>query len=329
MQQIEQYQLQKKEKPNSEVDYFNVKAISNSSLGWYLKSPRYYQLKINQEIKEDDQSYFDLGSAIHCYILENNIFNDKYIISYAKPIEGLMGKFISHYAKYDNLEEAYQYSEFKYPLDRVLESFKEDKNQNYYNFIKQSQNKTIISKDDFKTIENIYNGVVVHKKASKLLISTSSLPELGFLDESEVFTEHEIYFQYMNSFCKAKLDRFIVNHTKKEIILVDLKTTSKSVYDFSKAFLSYAYDRQLAFYNLALLSIYPDYKITSYIVACQTSFLNEVICYKISEEQISNGLNKVNDIISKIEKHNLFYFDYPLEYFEGDGSVELIIDSNG
>ena len=57
-----------------------ISHVSHSSLSALKVSPQYFQKYINRELKQDDSRYLDLGSAIHCYILENSTFNDKYMI---------------------------------------------------------------------------------------------------------------------------------------------------------------------------------------------------------------------------------------------------------
>ena len=67
--------------------------ISHSSLSALKVSPQYFVKYINRELSKDSKS-LDLGSAIHCFILENDQFNDRYIVSDVDVVGGMMGTFI-------------------------------------------------------------------------------------------------------------------------------------------------------------------------------------------------------------------------------------------
>ena len=58
-------------------------------------------------------------------------------------------------------------------------------------------------------------------------------------------------FQNYQLSCKSLLDRLIIDHTEKKIILVDLKTTA-DVNNFKHSIEEYDYRRQLAYYWLAI-----------------------------------------------------------------------------
>lgn len=67
-----------------------------------------------------------------------------------------------------------------------------------------------------------------------------------------------IMFDYVldsDSFeCKALLDGVLINHNDRTIQPFDLKTTGKSVWEFSSSFLHFGYYRQCALYEYALKS---------------------------------------------------------------------------
>jgi hypothetical protein len=44
-----------------EKEYYSIKAVSSSSLAWFEKSPLYFRMKLDKEIEESNQRYFEFG----------------------------------------------------------------------------------------------------------------------------------------------------------------------------------------------------------------------------------------------------------------------------
>tara|TARA_Y100000593_G_C4216054_1_gene289276 strand:- start:380 stop:910 length:531 start_codon:yes stop_codon:yes gene_type:complete len=65
----------------------------------------------------------------------------------------------------------------------------------------------------------------------------------------DVYDQLRVDFVYDDIACKGFLDRVVVDHNKKEVHPVDLKTTGKSVLEFRNSFIKYGYFRQAAFYQ--------------------------------------------------------------------------------
>lgn len=72
----------------SSNDYFNGNdSISSSGLKLLLDDPKkFYHKYILKDLKESSQSYFDLGNAIHCKVLEPAKF-DEQVVLYDKSID--------------------------------------------------------------------------------------------------------------------------------------------------------------------------------------------------------------------------------------------------
>ena len=54
--------------------------VSFSSLNWLEKSPAYYQAMVQGQIVKEDTKNMAFGRAVHNYILQNNTFDENYII---------------------------------------------------------------------------------------------------------------------------------------------------------------------------------------------------------------------------------------------------------
>ena len=237
--------------------------VSHSSLSALSVSPQYFMKYKRRELDRDSKA-FDLGSAIHCYIFEREDFENRYAISYNNPVGGMMGIFIESYVEaettiinehmpkqlkldsYQTLHElCYDKSGFKTALETVLKKFNSEENQAYYKFLKENLGKTVLSQDDMNTVIACQESVVRHDMASKLLFP---------FEKENMKPEFEISWIYKEIDVKSIIDNLILDVENKKVYIVDLKTTSKSVYNFERSYNTYGYYRQMAIYKLAVNS---------------------------------------------------------------------------
>lgn len=54
--------------------YFEINRVSNSSLGWFLKSPAYYKMRMDTDFQEVTPA-LTFGSVVHCLVLEPENFD--------------------------------------------------------------------------------------------------------------------------------------------------------------------------------------------------------------------------------------------------------------
>jgi hypothetical protein len=153
----------------------------------------------------------------------------------------------------------------------------------------------------------------------------------------ECFNEYPIYWDFPIESggeklkCKSLLDRLIIDHNNKKIIIVDLKTTSM-LSDFKETLEKFSYYRQLAFYKLAVLSElqskyedkYKDYEVETYIIAVSTIDPYECRVFKISFNDLKRGVEEIIQLMTKISWHWFTgIWDHSREYHEGDGTETL------
>lgn len=327
-------------KKKKEKEYRAHPAVSNSSLGWLEVSPRHFVARINKELEDESTPSLDMGTLIHILALEPERVKEYVIIP-----EGL--KFPSSKQQKEmceviidgtlDLEEGFellypQYYSTKGKSDKAVKKAVADLCKElgpYIDFKVKSRDKTIIQPDVFEQASYCEMQLHEHKKASKLLFGNE-----------EALNELEIYFKVNVELpsgnleeieCKSKIDRLVFNHKKKEVYLIDLKTTSKIGSSFHKSVEFYDYDRQLAFYKLAVESYLQEkglegYTIIPYFVVVETIGFNEVYVYKVPEEVIEYGEDKYIELLDRLAFHIKHGFDYPKEYYEGDGSIPLIME---
>lgn len=320
--------------------YEDLTRISNSNIGWFLKKgPRY--LKEMLDGKEGlKASFLDKGTMIHEYILQPEEFWKDYIIlDFAVPKVKQQKDLLEFYANAkmvdplasedDILLMSYNsaYSNNK-SIDKRIQEAKElvELYQNYIEYFRNKDSKKVISFADLNMLKAIKKNMEEHKKANELLFN--------YPETFEVHNEFHINWEYPNASslgdlpCKSLLDRVMIDHTNKKIILVDIKTTA-DVYNFKHSVEEFDYCRQLAYYWLAIhwyfknelkLNI-EEYEYETYIVAVQSHDGYEVRVFKFNPKAIEERLVTIDYAIKRIAWHkdnNLW--DHMKEYYDEDGA---------
>lgn len=320
--------------------YEDLTRISNSNIGWFLKKgPRY--LKEMLDGKEGlKASFLDKGTMIHEYILQPEEFWKDYIIlDFAVPKVKQQKDLLEFYANAkmvdplasedDILLMSYNsaYSNNK-SIDKRIQEAKElvELYQNYIEYFRNKDSKKVISFADLNMLKAIKKNMEDHKKANELLFN--------YPETFEVHNEFHINWEYPNASslgdlpCKSLLDRVMIDHTNKKIILVDIKTTA-DVYNFKHSVEEFDYCRQLAYYWLAIhwyfknelkLNI-EEYEYETYIVAVQSHDGYEVRVFKFNSKAIEERLVTIDYAIKRIAWHkNNNLWDHMKEYYDEDGA---------
>ncbi len=320
--------------------YEDLTRISNSNIGWFLKKgPRY--LKEMLDGKEGlKASFLDKGTMIHEYILQPEEFWKDYIIlDFAVPKvkqqKDLLefystARLVDPFASEDNIllksyEAAYNNNKSK---EKKIQEAKElvELYQNYIEYFRNKDSKKVISFADFNMVKAIKKNMEDHKKANELLFK--------YPETFEVHNEFHINWEYPNAStlgdlpCKSLLDRVMIDHTNKKIILVDIKTTA-DIYNFKHSIEEFDYCRQLAYYWLAIhwyfknelkLNI-EEYEYETYIIAVQSHDGYEVRVFKFNPETIEERLVTIDYAIKRIAWHkNNDLWDHMKEYYDEDGA---------
>lgn len=323
--------------------YEDLTRISNSNIGWFLKKGSKY-LKEMLDGKEGlKASFLDKGTMIHEYILQPEEFWKDYIIlDFAVPKvkqqKDLLefystARLVDPFASEDDIlimsyEAAYNNNKSK---EKKIQEAKElvELYQNYIEYFKNKDSKKVISFADLNMLKTIKKNMEDHKKANELLFN--------YPETFEVHNEFHINWEYPNASslgdlpCKSLLDRVMIDHTNKKIILVDIKTTA-DVYNFKHSVEEFDYCRQLAYYWLAIhwyfknelkLNI-EEYEYETYIVAVQSHDGYEVRVFKFNSKAIEERLVTIDYAIKRIAWHkNNNLWDHMKEYYDEDGAELL------
>lgn len=299
----------------SDEEYFGDKYkdyISNSSMKYINPSQGGDPYSYKYGDKSFSAGFLDLGSILHMKILENKTPN----IYIGDVPTGKMFDMLNESAKIE-LESGKKVVESKNDVAIKFDYYKGNgdlylknafKFRYYYSYL--------ISKkeDDF----------FVNQKAKEVLDKAESIIPIiqSFIQGEESFVETTILanFVYNNNWrnncntttlkTKAKIDNFIVNHSKKEIILNDLKTTFRSVDDFMDSFEKYHYSRQFSFYLYLLKN---KLNLEDYTLKANTLVISTTDCgfkiYPINQNQIIEGYNEWSDCLKRIGFHETYGYN--------------------
>jgi hypothetical protein len=320
---------------------YKEESISHSGLNAFEISPRSYRRYKDYRDNSNTTMSLNLGSAVHCYILEPDEFYDRYRITPNETPTPMYKKFVEELANTRPLEgvvfdkhqtklwhqHAYDVAGFKNPgFDRVVERFlQEDLFQDYYKFlIDLGSDKTAITPYELSQIKTCTESTATHKLSAQLLYGKPF---------AERYNELEILWQYPGYEFKMRsiIDRLVIDEDAKIVFIVDLKTTSKNVYSFSGSYEMYSYHRQLYLYTLAVKHYLnelgknaEEYQILPYIVAVQTKDNFETAVYKPTQESLEVAKEQVATLIDEMDWHfKNDKWDFPRSYYEGDGSIEV------
>ena len=316
----------------TEKDYYSVPKVSNTSIGWFQISPQYFKKKLDKELKDQDQKFFELGRQVHMFILERNEFNKLYTyLEFDTPKSKQQIQFAEEVAGGKDIVDAYnsQYKATKNAEEKALEL--STKLERYIEYVKiRKDYKDVLSWSKWSTITGANKAVVAHKKANELVYND----ELFSTKDVETYNELPIFWNYpgYNLECKSMLDRLVIDHKNKTIKLIDLKTTSH-LHSFGKSIKAFKYDRQFAFYWMAIfywwMKNHPDknideYSEETYVVGIQTRDLIEVKVFKIEDRLLNNGMVEIAETIPEIAWHfEENKWEYTKKYYQGDG-IETI-----
>jgi len=180
-------------------------------------------------------------------------------------------------------------------------SLYEKEGKAYYTFLESSEGKDIVTKETANILLNCKNAIISNSEANSLLLEKNEFANI------EYYSEYEIYFDYskiVNSIvsipAKAKIDRIIIDHENKKVIICDLKTTSTNINYFAGFYYSgklmglgsyqkYRYYRQAKFYLDAIQCSDLAHKINGYTVECKLIVVETVDPFECKVLPISNA----------------------------------------
>jgi hypothetical protein len=317
--------------------------IGFTTLGYLSISPKYFISKQKDLMypNEEEKSYFILGGAVHCKLLRPDDYEKEYYCSTITPPTGKKTlavdyifnnrkRAIDEFAKDIILQEAFDFAELKGAfLTLKNDILTTPAYVHYYASLVNSEGKKILSPQDDFIVKNCVDSIKRNVACSDLLGLSPLNNKISF---DIVHTEKELLWKYKEYTYELSStpDRFIIDHINKKIIVLDIKTTSKSPYSFEYSYKTYGYYRQAAIYNEAIKASYsyPDYSFENYLLVVGTIGFESVV-YKVSEEDLILGLKEFEDQIALYDYHyKTNNWEYPKNIIENNGILTLKISES-
>lgn len=319
--------------------YYSIPYISNSTINWFQLSPRYCWKRMNKEIVDEEKSYTFLGKQLHLSLLEHDEFEKCYTyLDFKTPTSKQQQGFCEDYVNLtnkgfiehdDSLVEAYK-SNYTGGSDASIQKLSKqlyESNSEYIKYLSiRGDYREVLSKSRQELITTITQAIRNHKKANILMFDDTMTPRCQSFNELPIYWDYPIHIEGQILKCKSLLDRLIVDHDKKRVTVVDLKTTS-SLGDLTEDLDTRKYYRQLAFYRFAVKNIPEipnDYEIEAYIVAVNTMEPFECRVYKLSDVEFQRQVLEINRLMEQISWHWFTNkWNYSRTYYEGDGTENI------
>ena len=335
------------EQIEKEIKFFETKPyISYSGMNKLLYSPiLYYRHYILNERDDADTKALIEGRLIHCLLLTPEKFNEEYqIISDSLPsdnVKKVIDTIYEHYlqlkeegderedliefsgAILDVLEDINLYQSLKTDEQRIAKIVDLDKNLDYWFYLKNSKNKTLIEQNMYDFAVSIVDIIKQSINVKKALGIIADDFNTSIERHNEIYLSHELKDYSFN--IHGILDNLVIDHLNKTIKINDFKTTSKDLNNFKDTIEFYRYWLQIIIYILLVINskYYKEgYKIEARFIVADV--YQQVGTFLISDNTIEKWHKLAKECFEKTEYHiKNKVFDLPYEFLIKDGEVVL------
>jgi hypothetical protein len=315
--------------------------FSYSSLNKLLWNPQaFYQMYVLGNREEKTESYLVNGKIIHALLLEEDKFNDQFIISPTNLPTGNTRSIIDSVYRHatelqangddrvflidfpnavlDVLKDINLHQALKTDQQRLDKIFTPDA-ISYWEFLKSKGNKTLIDQETYDFCKTGVDLIKLNKEVATLLGSNATE-----FSNTEVFNEIplEVNINDKPFGLKGIIDNIVVNHDEKIIYINDLKTTSKELKDFSESVDFYNYWMQAAIYATMVAIkfiqlIDSGYQIKVHFVVIDKNY--QVYPFLVTDKTLHSWFDKLGVVLEKAKWHytNKSY-DLPYDFAKGN-----------
>ena len=283
----------------------------------------------NLEFNNDNDG-ITFGDALDILLTQSEEeFDKRYAVAKVDKPTGQMGEFVEALYKLKKFDEAYETVGFKRDsLEKVVDRFSLE-GADYHDFLQMAEGKKIISYEMYKDVLKAINTLKIHDFTSVYF----NEPREGV----EIKYQVPILFKVDGNECKALLDVLVIDHEKKLIYPIDLKSTGEYINMFPSSFLKWKYYLQASFYSYGVKQLYPDYTVDNFkFIVISSQQLTKPLVYTCTDEDLlvgeKGGLNRFTN--KKVKGWRQLYEDYlwhlnndlweyPKEVYENNGEIEL------
>jgi hypothetical protein len=318
--------------------------FSYSSLNKLMWNPAvFYQQYVLGLKEERTDAHLVQGKIVHALLLEEEKFNDHFIISPSKlpgdSVKLVIDRVFAHYQELaQNGDLRTELLDFDQAILDVMvdmnyhQSLKTDQQRldkiitaesiSYWSFLKTKGNKTLIDQDSYDFCKNAVELIKTNKELCTLI--GCNVTEF---DNIEVYNELPLTVEYAKApfGLKGIIDNVVVNHDKKVIFINDIKTTSKDLKDFPETVEFYSYWLQAVIYSTMVGIKHMDllasgYEVKFHFVVIDRAF--QTYSFPVTERTLSSWLDRMDKVL---ESANWHYANkrYDLPHSFATGSVVL------
>lgn len=316
--------------------YARVFYFSYSGINRLLYSPKLFYKHYIQNVREQLDSHLVDGKIIHALLLDGDNFNKQFIISPAnlpgdntrKIINGVFNntviegdhKELRHYGSeiLQALQVMNLHQSLKTDAQRIDKIVNEE-SESYWGYLIKKGSRTVV---DQETLTRCNESVTLIRRNGKIC----DLLGLCNAEGKEVHNEEMIVSEpkeYKFGF-RGIVDNFVIDRVNKILYINDLKTTGKTIADFSDTVDYYQYDIQMSMYIKLLTESIPDFspewKIKATFIVIDK--YQQVYPFGVSDETISKWSVKFKEILSVINYHYTSK-EYELPHLFATTQVEL------
>jgi hypothetical protein len=292
----------------------------------FAPSAFYKHYILNQREDKMEQHLIE-GSLLHCLLLEENKFDDKYVVSPVNlpgdSIKNVIDKVFTRAWTSNNLDLSLEQNEFE-----ILEILKDinlyqslktdaqrvekvitDASISYYNFLTTKGDKAVIDEETLNKVKGYAEIVRSNEKITSLLNigSPFSMSEVPFVMDTK-------YAFGLRGF----VDNVNIDHGAKVIYINDLKTSGKLIQDFPETVEYYKYWLQAAVYCKLVRANYglSDYKIKFHFIVVDK--LTQCYAFEVSQVTLNSWMDRLDEVMKIADYHYTNRkFDLPYEYEVG------------
>ena len=312
-------------------NYYDSDRVSNSSLSWLLPETGGSLTKFIYKsgiVEHEESESMRLGTLIHKFVEKGYDADIDKIFEVAEIPSPAIAKIIQEVSKNpsaplrDEILRVARANEYQstWKDDTVVNKILAEGSAYLEKLKLEETGKVLVSNQEMNQLHHICARIKEvltwnFYKEGFLgeVIMTPAHGEPG--DDVEILNECAIAFEYNDIECKSLIDILLVNHTRKTISIVDLKTTNipNSIYtgyttdDIDQVtgelvekwvegvMYKRQVHRQMAFYKLAASAQYPDYTFNkAYVFAVETIAPYDVKLIAIPEKYMELGLRRIN-----------------------------------
>jgi hypothetical protein len=293
----------------------------------FAPSAFYKHYILNQREDKMEQHLIE-GSLLHCLLLEEDKFHDKYVVSPVNlpgdSIKNVVDKVFTRAWANNNLDLSLEQNEFE-----ILEILKDinlyqslktdaqrvekvvtDASISYYNFLTTKGDKAVIDEETLNKVKGYAEIVRSNEKITSLLNigSPFSMSEVPFVMDTQ-------YAFGLRGF----VDNVNIDHGAKVIYINDLKTSGKLLQDFPETIEYYKYWLQAAVYCKLVRANYglSDYKIKFHFIVVDK--LTQCYAFEVSQVTLDSWMDRLDEVMKIADYHYTNRkFDLPYEYEVGN-----------